>query len=388
MHDSLPDSFPVMLNRVGTAMAFVIHYLYSFGIMALLSVLYGLSFRAQLPQSVIRFGLGLLFGGAAALAMSQTITLAPGVIVDPRNLFVGLSGAFLGIWGAVAALVGAFAMRISIGGAGMETGLVSMSIASAAGLFWGHFMHGRICQHARCLALLGAMISLSLAATILLPADAMWRVLTGAGPFVVFFNVLGVILFGSLMERERSNAVRMMQLRSEATTDPLTGLLNRRGFDKYIEALPSAVRMAPSAVLVLDLDHFKSVNDTFGHDVGDMVLSAVGRQLKEKVRKQDLVGRFGGEEFIILLTDTNERDAELIAERLRASIGDLGPLADGRLLPVTASLGGYWDHDGINLMLTVPLADRALYRAKMHGRNRMEFAPAADARLEAARVPA
>lgn len=359
-------------------MVYILHYLNSFGIMALLSVLYGLSFHARLPQSLVRFSLGILFGGAAALAMSQAVAFAEGIIVDPRDLFIGLSGAFLGIWGAAAALIGAFAMRISIGGTGMETGLLSMSIAAAAGLFWGRFVHGRICRHVRCLALLGAMISSSLVATILLPTDAMWAILTQAGPFIIFFNILGVTLFGSLMERERDNALRMMKLKSEATTDPLTGLLNRRGFTKNIEALPSSVRMAPAAVLVLDLDHFKLVNDTFGHDVGDMVLSAVGQKLKAEVRKQDLVGRFGGEEFIILLAETNAQEAKQIAERLRVSIGDLGPLKDGRQLPVTASLGGYWDQEGINLLTTIPLADRALYRAKTLGRNRMEFASTAD----------
>ena len=163
--------------------------------------------------------------------------------------------------------------------------------------------------------------------------------------------------------------------RTAATVDTLTGLKNRRGIARAFEETMAHVRGGGRcAVLLLDVDHFKSINDLLGHPTGDRVLAQIGRIVAENVRGVDLAGRFGGEEFIVLLRDASRERALQVAERLRYAI-EAGGLnyADGK--PVTVSVGVAYarptDHTGE----IVERADRALYRAKSAGRNRVVESP-------------
>ena len=127
----------------------------------------------------------------------------------------------------------------------------------------------------------------------------------------------------------------------------------------------------PLAALLLDLDHFKNINDTYGHGPGDEVLAAVGEALRSTVRESDFAGRYGGEEFLILLPDTDLASGLAVAEKLRAAVGLIGVAGVDR--PITTSVGvatlpGH-GHDTPTLLRS---ADRALYRAKANGRNRVE----------------
>lgn len=162
------------------------------------------------------------------------------------------------------------------------------------------------------------------------------------------------------------------QMEKMAITDSLTALLNRRAFQaRSDEALAQARRYKHScSFIVADIDHFKAVNDTYGHSTGDCVLKGVARIIREKARDTDLVARFGGEEFAIAMPQTETRGAEVIAERIREAVmkevfqTELGPLR------VTLSLGiaTYPDH-GQDRSAVIDLADQALYHAKKHGRN-------------------
>ncbi len=163
--------------------------------------------------------------------------------------------------------------------------------------------------------------------------------------------------------------------RTAATVDTLTGLSNRRGIARAFEEAMAHVRGGGHyAVLLLDVDHFKSINDLLGHQTGDRVLAQIGRIIAENVRGVDVAGRFGGEEFIVLLRDASRERALQVAERLRYAI-EAGGLnyADGK--PVTVSVGVAYarptDHTGD----VVERADRALYRAKSSGRNRVVESP-------------
>jgi len=165
----------------------------------------------------------------------------------------------------------------------------------------------------------------------------------------------------------------MRELRRLATRDALTGLLNRRAFNEVLaEEIDRARRLSrPLALVVLDLDHFKSVNDTRGHPAGDAVLAAVARVLESEVRSIDKVARLGGEEFAVLLMETEAHDALVVARRLVEAVrGRPVGLADGESLAVTVSAGvaelaGYGENDAA-LMTS---ADKALYAAKHSGRN-------------------
>lgn len=158
-----------------------------------------------------------------------------------------------------------------------------------------------------------------------------------------------------------------------ATTDALTGLPNRRHADEVLERLLAAARRTrrPLAVVLFDLDHFKAINDNFGHSIGDEALRATASATRELLRGSDHAARFGGEEFLLLLPETSADDALIVAEKLRAQIAELE--VEGLDREVTASFGvaAYPDHEATADRL-IEAADAALYRAKAAGRNRVK----------------
>ncbi|WP_413675185.1 diguanylate cyclase [Massilia cellulosiltytica] len=164
-------------------------------------------------------------------------------------------------------------------------------------------------------------------------------------------------------------------LRRQSTVDELTGLYNRRYFDETLRReLFRAERMRASlAVVMIDLDHFKRMNDTYGHEAGDVVLRTVGRCLREGVRRSDIACRYGGEELVLVLPECDAAAARTCAETLRKAISALDLHHGDTTLPqVTASFGiALWPAHGENAQALVQSADRALYAAKHGGRNRV-----------------
>jgi diguanylate cyclase (GGDEF)-like protein len=162
-----------------------------------------------------------------------------------------------------------------------------------------------------------------------------------------------------------------------ASTDALTGLPNKRAIQDTTKrmAAQASRTVAPLSAIVLDLDHFKQINDTFGHERGDDVLAAVGAVLSGTVRASDFVGRNGGEEFIMLLPDTDADRAVVVAEKIRAAIGEINVSGVQRAITVSLGIAAIPEHAGDGDQL-VRSADRALYIAKTNGRNRTEIAVA------------
>ncbi len=163
--------------------------------------------------------------------------------------------------------------------------------------------------------------------------------------------------------------------KAAAAVDPLTSLFNRRGFSdlsaRMIEREAGLGR--PVSVLIFDLDHFKSVNDRFGHQAGDEILKLFARILVHTLRVTDIVARIGGEEFAALLPCSTE-DAVTAAERIRDTFDNAGVQVDGVPLPTTVSIGVASGERAIDLNALLAAADTALYRAKRGGRNRVEVA--------------
>jgi two-component system cell cycle response regulator len=162
-----------------------------------------------------------------------------------------------------------------------------------------------------------------------------------------------------------------------AVTDELTGLYNRRYFDRHLNVMlgKAQEQERDMALMILDIDHFKAVNDGHGHDVGDAVLREFAVRLKRNIRGVDLACRFGGEEFVVLMPDTDTAQAEAVAERVRQSMAEKGfEVGTARPLSVTVSVGV---SIGESLADTpeslIKRADVALYRAKREGRNRVIF---------------
>lgn len=163
------------------------------------------------------------------------------------------------------------------------------------------------------------------------------------------------------------------QLIQLATIDPLTGLMNRGAFDQALDReFERAVRYGRVlSLLLVDVDHFKVVNDTWGHPVGDRVLAQIALALRGCLRNIDLAGRYGGEEFAVLLTETGEEGAAVAGERVRHAIGALDMAVGTDPVKVTASVGVVtWSPLFATPSELVAAADQTLYRAKHTGRNR------------------
>jgi two-component system cell cycle response regulator len=157
-----------------------------------------------------------------------------------------------------------------------------------------------------------------------------------------------------------------------AITDQLTGLFNRRYMSRHLNTL-MADGGKPVSFLILDVDFFKQINDTYGHDVGDEVLREFAGRISANVRGIDLACRFGGEEFVVVMPDTDLSFAYMVAERLRQSVAD-APFqlaGNGKEVPVTISIGVATSYAGDTPEVLLKRADQALYRAKRDGRNRV-----------------
>jgi diguanylate cyclase (GGDEF)-like protein len=175
-------------------------------------------------------------------------------------------------------------------------------------------------------------------------------------------------------------AVRMKAerdaLSADASRDPLTGLPNRRHLTTELEREHALARRGRPAfsVLLLDVDHFKAVNDDRGHQAGDLVLAEIADRLRGRARTSDVVGRWGGEEFLIVAPDTSATGAVSLAEDLRAAVSEAAIEIDGKAVTVTASVGvAAWERETVEEL--VARADQALYEAKKAGRDRVVSAP-------------
>lgn len=175
---------------------------------------------------------------------------------------------------------------------------------------------------------------------------------------------------------EKNYHAETTHLKTQAHYDKLTGLLNRRGFEDYFrDKIRSDESCQSCSILLLDIDRFKPINDTYGHDVGDQVLHTVGKALKDFVREEDVVARYGGEEFIFAISGSGSCDdlAWEIAERTRKLIADLEiSLGSETFIQITVSIGIFTSTEkNTSLDEAIKYADMALYKAKNSGRNKV-----------------
>lgn len=161
-----------------------------------------------------------------------------------------------------------------------------------------------------------------------------------------------------------------------ATMDGLTQIANHRKFQDILTTeLGRAQRYSlPLTLLLMDIDHFKKFNDTYGHPVGDLVLQAVARTLQASIRSSDYCARYGGEEFVVVLVQTDEQQAHILAERIRRAIEAAEVPAEDKVLRVTVSIGSAtFPQDGLSKQDLIDNADKAMYYSKQNGRNRVSF---------------
>jgi diguanylate cyclase len=194
----------------------------------------------------------------------------------------------------------------------------------------------------------------------------------------------------SLSKSEISNLQQSLEaIRAESLTDPLTGLGNRKYFDRMIEmSVQHALAFnEPLSLLMFDIDHFKSFNDSYGHLTGDQVLRLVGMSLKQTIKGQDITARYGGEEFAVVLPNTGLRQALTVADHIRRAVmaKELKKKSTGEILGrVTISVGVSMLKPGDDTDSLIERADACLYAAKRNGRNRVicEIDPEYDAEMQ------
>src|SRR5687768_16414406 len=186
-----------------------------------------------------------------------------------------------------------------------------------------------------------------------------------------------MLLFLTIKLREL--AITQFELAQLASTDSLTSVLNRRAFTTLVEAYLTEVRShereLKGALLVVDADHFKSINDRFGHDRGDEALKVIAGSIKAMLRSADLVGRIGGEEFAVFLPGSTPDQAASVAERIRKTIADSDFAPAGGANMLSVSVGGAVFEHRLPFNELFRIADQQLYVAKNTGRNRVSVAP-------------
>ena len=187
----------------------------------------------------------------------------------------------------------------------------------------------------------------------------------------VMLYVVGTAFIVLVLSKERSVRIH----KDAASTDDLTGVLNRRGFLSGAALLIDRLekRREPVSVLIFDLDNFKRINDGFGHAMGDETLRLFASVAGINMRASDLLGRFGGEEFVAILPGA-ANEAAVAAERVRAAFQAAGVVVADQLLSATVSIGVAGGEPGADIIALIAAADRALYKAKENGRNRVELA--------------
>ena len=354
-------------------------FLQSLGMGAIVSVSYEILLRRQAEGSLRTSLVSLLFACAAVGSMSMPVRLDDGIFFDLRHVFIVLSASYGGIPATLVTFLATSVFRIWHGGAGLGAGLVGGAISASAGLLCFGFC--RLPKHSRSrLMVLGLLPSLSLFSVFVLPMEMAILLLKQIGVAFVVGNFLGVVLLLGLLMKRQGQYEREIELRRWAHTDRLTGVANRLKFEADA---PHLVRKSlengrHACLLIIDIDHFKRVNDTFGHTAGDAVLVQVADLLESQLRADDLLARYGGEEFVALLKNTSEVEVRQVSRRICATLAAAEHEIHGERITVTVSIGAYLiENADINLHDAVQHADAALYRAKAMGRNRVEYERAA-----------
>ncbi|WP_306258053.1 GGDEF domain-containing protein [Pararhizobium sp. IMCC21322] len=342
-------------------------------IMTLLSFFYGAAQRSISNLPMRRIATGFILGLGALFAMAAPTTFADGVIVDGRTVFVGVAAAFGGVLSALVVVVMAGSYRLYIGGLGAYAGFAGIVIAALIGLAW-HFAtkegnQGKL----RNLFFLGAAIPLSVIAVFILPIDLALRLSSTILPILIPYSIMSTLIFGILLQREQKLVFTEKKLREAADNDFLTGLLNRRAFTTRVQDT-SSTDTSISTLVILDLDHFKNINDEFGHSAGDQALIHFGDLLTQICRGSDTVARIGGEEFAVFMNRTNAEQAKIALDRILNATRQQSIDVSGRTISFTTSAGAVeFAPSQVGFEDAFIAADNALYQAKKQGRDRLVF---------------
>ncbi|HWJ50796.1 MAG TPA: GGDEF domain-containing protein [Solirubrobacteraceae bacterium] len=318
----------------------------------------------RLDKKVMAYTAAAMYGAAALdAALESLLPGDPSFAIAPALVALSLVALIL--------LLGPLISRWALAPLGpLGVGLIAYALATTPGagdgavlymwpVLWTTFFFGR----RGAVAIVACIGVADVLALLALPAASAYP-----GRWVDVMVSVCVVATVALMLVNRNDQL-LARMAGDARTDELTGLLNRRGFDeRALVELARARRNDQSIALVmLDLDHFKHINDEWGHDIGDRVLASTGKVLAEVSRDIDVVARFGGEEFLVMLPDSDSLDAEAFAGRVRTALAE----SDASGLPaVRVSAGVHASSTIRDVETLLRRADTALYDAKRAGRDR------------------
>lgn len=347
----------------------------SIALMTLISFLLSITLARVAHRASRDWIMGAILGAAASLVQHFPISLGPDVFIDSRAQLVAAAGAFFGWRGAMLAVGCAVATRVGTGGIGTLSGVCSIIAAGGLGLAWRAVLPKALQQSRIGPLSLGAATTLHLIVPLFFMPSSWWAAFyQQVGIPLALSELVGITIFGTLIQREYRLHDLKHALHSQAMIDPLTGLANRRHCVSFFEDLSAEQLEQGVALLYLDVDHFKPINDNHGHDVGDAVLRQLARILDSLTPEYGCAARLGGEEFCLLTLSDNIETAAQLAERIRRRIAKHPFQTPSGVLELTISIGLHHSRNLDNFDNRLNAADRALYAAKSGGRNRVERA--------------
>ncbi|MEC0125661.1 GGDEF domain-containing protein [Paenibacillus pabuli] len=358
-----------MLSTFFVNLCVMITFMYVSGIMAKF-------YRIRLPLPSLRVQMigGVLFGIYGTVLMNYSFPLNESTIVDLRHLAIVTAAVYLG--GLASVITGLVISILRVVMFGLSSAAIDaafvMTIIGLSGVYFAYAPWSRLTK-----IITMNLLGMALIFVILMLNTSSMNSLMKIYPVQMTISFVGGIFIYFIAEFINKSNEMLFLLERRASTDHLTNLSNRRQFEKSLELELERAREYKQklSLLVIDIDRFKKVNDTFGHTSGDAVLKQLGQLLIEHARSADIVSRNGGEEFAILLLDCGHHQAMAIAESIRQAVEKYHfALPDGHTIRLTISIGVavFPDHcDDRDDNDFFEQADRALYEAKNTGRNRV-----------------
>lgn len=364
----LHQRYVLRRNSTGPRMSLLPLLLNIIGLMALVAMCLGSTERLDLSPSVKGIVLGLPFAAAACITMMMPVVLPDGTVINGRSLFLAFAAAFGGIVPYLVAAAIALVAHVEITDLGVGQAIRPSLCAGVVGLGWRFLVYPRFGMSVGSLLLLGLIVScLALLLLFVSSGQGVWLFLE-AYPATLGGALVAALILGRFIEREMRHLTEARLWHEQAYTDALTSLANKRAFYEATAALSG--KTSPFSILVIDVDHFKKINDTHGHDAGDVVLRSIAACVSETLGGRGRAFRLGGEEFVALLPGVQAADALNMAERIRLAVAGLSVEAGAQTVRATVSIGIADNGEGQEPPHVVAAADAALYMAKAGGRNR------------------
>lgn len=363
------ESF-ILLLLMHNPTPFLVLLLETISMITLIVFALGIAYRHSAGELARQVPVAVLMAGACVLTQTFPMRLDDAVFIDSRAVLIAGAGAFLGPFVTAVCIIASIATRIFIGGLGMWAGITTTLVAGAVGLAFSRSSDNRHDHMGPRTVGLALLINISaLPPFFFLPE--LWRIpfYVKIGVPLAINNIVGILTFGMLLSREFQLQKATAMLKDQARTDPLTGLANRRALEQSLHDM--AQRHSAISLIYIDADHFKRINDKYGHAAGDHVLQKIAARLRDHCPKNAALARIGGEEFVAIIGDCDSRQALRHANRLREAVGSRPLETPAGPMPLTISLGVYTALTDESFDQMLHAADQALYAAKEGGRNRV-----------------